>query len=62
MRRFTVIALLLAGIGFLAGRVITGLADSGAGEAQQTPAAGRAVSAPAAAAACATLPDFTRID
>ena len=42
MRRFTVIALLLAGLGFLAGRVITGLADDGAGEAQQTPAAGRA--------------------
>ncbi|HZI81644.1 MAG TPA: trypsin-like peptidase domain-containing protein [Vicinamibacterales bacterium] len=58
MRRFTLIALLLAGLGFVAGRVITGLADNGA---QQTASPGRPVTAPAAAAAGASLPDFTRI-
>jgi serine protease Do len=56
VRRFTLIALLLAGLGFVAGRVITGLADNG--DEQQAAAPGRAVSAPAGAA---TLPDFTRI-
>ena len=61
MRRFTLIALLLAGLGFVAGRVITGLADTGAGEAQQSAATGRAVSAPPAAANGTALPDFTRI-
>src|SRR5688500_6429561 len=60
VRRFTVIALLLAGLGFVAGRVITGLADNGAGEAQ-TATPGRPVSAPAGAVAGAILPDFTRI-
>jgi serine protease Do len=60
LRRFTLIALLLAGLGFVAGRVITGLADNGA-EPQQTATPGRPVTAPAGAAATATLPDFTRI-
>jgi S1-C subfamily serine protease len=60
VRRFTVIALLLAGLGFVAGRVITGLADNGVGEAQ-TATPGRPVSAPAGAVAGAILPDFTRI-
>jgi S1-C subfamily serine protease len=61
VRRFTLIALLLAGLGFVAGRVITGLADNGAGEPQQAATPSRPVSAPAAAAAGAALPDFTRI-
>ena len=61
MRRFTIIALLLAGLGFVAGRVITGLADDGAGAGQQTSTPSRAVTAPAAASAGGTLPDFTRI-
>jgi serine protease Do len=61
VRRFTLIALLLAGLGFVAGRVITGLADNGAGEPQQAAAPGRAVSAPAAATNGTSLPDFTRI-
>jgi S1-C subfamily serine protease len=60
VRRFTLIALLLAGLGFLAGRVITGLADNG-GDAQQAATPGRSVGAPAGAAAATTLPDFTRI-
>jgi S1-C subfamily serine protease len=59
VRRFTIIALLLAGLGFVAGRVITTLAD-GAGEEQQAPARPQAT-APAGAAGAATLPDFTRI-
>jgi S1-C subfamily serine protease len=60
VRRFTLIALLLAGLGFVAGRVLTGLADNGAAEPQSaTPA--RPVSAPAAASANGSLPDFTRI-
>jgi S1-C subfamily serine protease len=60
VRRFTVIALLLAGLGFVAGRVITGLADGGADSPQSsTPA--RPVTTPAPVAAGATLPDFTRI-
>jgi len=61
VRRFTIIALLLAGLGFVAGRVITGLADDGAGAGQQTSTPSRAVTAPAAASAGGTLPDFTRI-
>ena len=61
MRRFTLIALLLAGLGFVAGRVITGLADNGAAEPQSAPANGRQVTAPAAASATGSLPDFTRI-
>ena len=60
MRRFTLIALLLAALGFVAGRVITGLADNG-GEAQQSATPGRPVSTPAVAAAAGALPDFTRI-
>ncbi|HEY6509512.1 MAG TPA: hypothetical protein VIY56_15935, partial [Vicinamibacterales bacterium] len=60
MRRFTLVALLLAGVGFVAGRVITGLADGGAG-ASQTTGAARPVTTPGPAAAGATLPDFTRI-
>jgi len=60
VRRFTIIALILAALGFVAGRVITGLADNGAGQAQQTSAPQRQVTAPAPAAG-ATLPDFTRI-
>ena len=61
MRRFTVIALLIAGLGFVAGRVITGLADNGAGEGQQASGPARPITAPAAVAPAATLPDFTRI-
>jgi len=61
VRRFTIIALLLAGLGFVAGRVITGLADNGAGAGQQASAPSRPVTAPAAASAGGTLPDFTRI-
>ena len=62
MRRFTLIALLLAGLGFVAGRVITGLADNGAGDGAQNTASGRAASASAgAAASTGALPDFTRI-
>ena len=60
MRRFTLIALLIAGVGFVAGRVITGLADDGAGAPQATGAA-RPVTTPGPVAAGATLPDFTRI-
>jgi serine protease Do len=60
VRRFTLIALLLAGLGFLAGRVITGLAENGA-EPQQPATPPRAVTAPAGVATAATLPDFTRI-
>jgi len=60
LRRFTVIALLLAGVGFVAGRVITGLADGGDG-ASQTAGAARPITTPAPVAATATLPDFTRI-
>jgi len=64
VKRFAVIALVL-GLGFIAGRVITGLADNGAegvaGDAQQAASSARPVTAPAAAAAAATLPDFTRI-
>ncbi len=63
MKRFAVIALVLVGLGFMAGRVITGLADNNAGgaagDAQQAPSSARPITAPAAAAA--TLPDFTRI-
>ena len=60
MRRFTLIALLLAGLGFVAGRVIIGRADNGAGEVQTgTPA--RPVATPGPNASGATLPDFTRI-
>ena len=58
MRRFTIIALLLAALGFVAGRVITGLADNGTG-VQTAPA--RPVTAPAGVATATTLPDFTRI-
>ena len=58
MRRFTIIALVLAGLGFVAGRVMTGLADGSADSSQAT-ASARQVTAPAAAGA--TLPDFTRI-
>jgi serine protease Do len=62
VRRFTLIALLLAGLGFVAGRVITGLADNGVGNGAQNAASGRAASAPAGAATNnGTLPDFTRI-
>jgi S1-C subfamily serine protease len=61
VRRFTIIALLLAGLGFVAGRVITGLADNGAGAGQQASTPSRPVAAPAAAGAGGTLPDFTRI-
>jgi serine protease Do len=62
VRRFTLIALLLAGLGFVAGRVITGLADNGVGNGAQNAASGRAASAPAGAAThTGTLPDFTRI-
>jgi S1-C subfamily serine protease len=57
LRRFTLIALLLAGVGFVAGRVITGLADS----PLQTTGAARPVTTPGPAAASATLPDFSRI-
>ena len=60
MRRFTLIALLIAGVGLVAGRVITGLADDGAGAPQATGAA-RPVTTPGPVAAGATLPDFTRI-
>ena len=60
MRRFTLIALLITGVGFVAGRVITGLADDGAGAPQATGAA-RPVTTPGPVAAGATLPDFTRI-
>ena len=60
MRRFTLIALLITGVGFVAGRVITGLADDGAGTPQATGAA-RPVTTPGPVAAGATLPDFTRI-
>ena len=60
MRRFTLIAVLLAGLGFVAGRVLTGLADNGADQAQNaTPA--RPIATPGPAGAGATLPDFTRI-
>ena len=60
MKRFTIIALLLAALGFVAGRVITGLADEGAtGQAPPAATSSRAVGAPAAAAT--SLPDFTRI-
>jgi len=58
VRRFTIIALLLAALGFVAGRVITGLADNGTG-VQTAPA--RPVTAPAGVATATTLPDFTRI-
>jgi S1-C subfamily serine protease len=51
---------MLAGLGFVAGRVITGLADTTADEAQQPAATGR-VSAPPAAANGTAFPDFTRI-
>ena len=61
MRRFTLIALLLAGLGFVAGRVMTGLADIGDAAPQSAPANGRQVTAPAAASAAGSLPDFTRI-
>jgi len=60
LRRFTLIALLITGVGFVAGRVITGLADDGAGAPQATGAA-RPVTTPGPVAAGATLPDFTRI-
>ena len=60
MRRFTLIALLIAGVAFVAGRVMTGLADDGAGTPQATGAA-RPVTTPGPVAAGATLPDFTRI-
>jgi S1-C subfamily serine protease len=60
VRRFTIIALLLAGLGFVAGRVITTLAD-GVGEERQANPARPPVTAPAGAAVTATLPDFTRI-
>jgi S1-C subfamily serine protease len=60
VRRFTIIALTLAALGFVAGRVITGLADNGNSAAPQTSTTPRQVTAPAAAAG-AMLPDFTRI-
>jgi len=60
LRRFTLIALLIAGVAFVAGRVMTGLADDGAGTPQATGAA-RPVTTPGPVAAGATLPDFTRI-
>ena len=60
MRRFTLIALLLAGLGFVAGRVITGLAEDGDDQATQSGAA-RPVTTPGPVAAAATLPDVTRI-
>ena len=60
MKRFTIIALLLAALGFVAGRAITGLADDGGtAGAQQSATASRSVGAPAPAAT--SLPDFTRI-
>ena len=60
MRRFTIIALVLAALGFVAGRVITGLADNGADRAPQTATSSRQPTAPGPVAAVA-LPDFTRI-
>jgi len=61
VRRFTLIALLLAACGFVAGRVITGLADNGAAEAPQAAGPARPVAAPGPASGATTLPDFTRI-
>ena len=61
MRRFTLIALLLAGLGFVAGRVITGLAEQGAGQTAQNGTPARPITTPAPVAAGASLPDFTRI-
>jgi S1-C subfamily serine protease len=63
VKRFAVIALVLVGLGVIAGRVITGLADGGAaaGDAQQSASPARPITAPAPVAAAATLPDFTRI-
>jgi Do/DeqQ family serine protease len=61
VKRFTVVALVLAGLGFVAGRVITGVADSPADGQSGSGTPARQVSAPAGAAAAATLPDFTRI-
>jgi S1-C subfamily serine protease len=62
VRRFTIIALVLAALGFVAGRVITGLADGSADSPQAAAPARQAATAPVTAAnAAATLPDFTRI-
>jgi S1-C subfamily serine protease len=61
VKRFTLIALLLAGLGFIAGRVITGLAEKGdAGQASST-AAPRVTTAQGPLTTTATLPDFSRI-
>jgi S1-C subfamily serine protease len=59
VRRFTIFALVLAALGFVAGRVMTGLAD-GTADSSQATAPARPVTAPAAAGTT-TLPDFTRI-
>jgi len=61
MKRFTILALLLAGVGFMAGRVITGVAD-GVGTPQTgTSSTSHQVTTGSPAAPLATLPDFSRI-